>query len=92
MKLLLFFEEKCTPGRKSLLRLAGFDFTALVARVLSIFPRKFQNSQVFDVARPREKSHNHAQNVHFAVCIEKRSFYETGCCFVKRNLPLEESI
>ncbi len=34
------FEEKCTPERTYLIRLAGLDFTALVARVLSISPTK----------------------------------------------------
>ena len=51
MKLLLFFcEENCTPGRTYLIRLAGLDFTALVARVLSISPRKLQTSRLFGVA------------------------------------------
>ncbi len=53
MKSLLFFEEKCAPGQKYLVRLAGLDLTALVARVLSISPRQLQKSYVFDVTRPR---------------------------------------
>ena len=50
MKMLLFFEEKCTPERTYLIRLAGLDFTALVARVLSISPRKLQKTRLFGVA------------------------------------------
>ena len=50
MKVLLFFEEKCTPGRQYLIRLAGLDFTALVARVLSISPRKLKKPRLFGVA------------------------------------------
>ena len=87
MNLLLFFEEKCTPGWTYLIRLGGLDFTALVARVLSISPRKLQTSSLFDVKRPREKCHNHTQNVHFVVFVKSYHFMKMLLFFEEKCTP-----
>ncbi len=70
-----------------LIRLAGLDFTALVARVLSISPRKLQKTQVFDVKRPREKYDCQTQNVHFAVFAQNNHFMKLLLFFEEKCTP-----